>query len=96
MMKVSNILALAVVAGGLALQSTGASAMPMVDVGPAVTAHADAASGVQEAYWRHGFYGHRHFGPRFGFYGPRPYYGYHPHYWHRPWGWRRPFYRHYY
>ena len=72
--------------GSLALQSAGASAMPMVDIGAATVARSEAASGIEQARWvcgpfrcfrRPDYYG-------YGFYGG----------WHRGWrgyGWHRPF-----
>ncbi len=53
----------AVMLGGVALASAGASAMPMVDTSPAVMARSADGSAVQEAYFRR-FVFHRHFGFR--------------------------------
>jgi hypothetical protein len=75
--------------GSLAVQSVGASAMPMVDVNPAIVAHSEAASGVQQTrwvcgpyrcFWRPNYYG-------YGFYG-RPWGSRGGYGWNRGWGWR--------
>ena len=84
MLKISRAAAIAAVAfAGLVVQAGGASALPMIDIAPAVVAHSEAASGITEARW-HGPYGwHRHYGWH------RPF-GWHRHYgWHRPFGWHR-------
>ena len=75
MINMSKAAVIAAVAfGGIALQSTTASAIPMVDAAPAVLAHGEG-SGLQQAFWHGGW--HRH-------------HGWHRHYgWHRPWGWHR-------
>lgn len=76
----------AVAFGGVAVQSSGASAMPMVDVSPAVMAHAAGEANVQEAGWHGGW--HRHHGWH-RHYGWHRHHGWHRHYgWHRHWGWR--------
>ncbi|WP_131114156.1 hypothetical protein [Lichenihabitans psoromatis] len=91
MFKLSKGAVLATLAlGGLAAQTIGASAMPMVDLNPAAVAHSGEVSGVQETRWVCGPYrcfwrpNYGYYGPR-PVYGPRPFYG-HPYGWHRPWG----------
>ena len=87
-MRFSQIAVLAGLAlGGLAVQAGSASALPMIDAGPAIVAHSEAASGIQDVRW-HRYYGwHRHYWHR-GF-GWHRHYGWRHHYWHRPWGFHR-------
>jgi hypothetical protein len=68
-------LAAAIALGGIAVQSVGASAMPLVDAAPATLAHTIEGPAAIQAYWHHGW--HRHW-------------GYHRHWgWRRHWGWHR-------
>ena len=93
MVQVSRLVAaIAVVAGGLTVQSVGASAMPALDTRPAQIIRTEGAPGVEQAQ----FYGHPYgygYGYRRPFYG----YGYHRRYrgYHRPffggYGYRRHF-----
>ena len=91
MVQMSRLVAaVAVVAGGLTMQSVGASAMPALDTQPARIVQAEGAPGVEQAQ----FYGRPYgYGYRRPFYG----YGYHRHYgyYHRPffggYGYRRHF-----
>jgi hypothetical protein len=78
----------AIAFGGIALQSEDASAVPMVDINPAIVAHSEAASGIIEAQWHRGWHGGGwHGGWHRGWHGG----GWHGG-WHRGWhggGWRR-------
>jgi hypothetical protein len=90
MLSMSRVAVAAALAfGGIAVQSAGASAMPMVDTSPAVVAHSEDVSGVTQARWHHG----RHWG--YGWHRHRPW-GWHRHWgWHhRHWGWRHRHWRH--
>jgi hypothetical protein len=92
-MRFSQIAVLAgLVLGGLAVQAGSASALPMIDTGPAVVAHSEAATGIQEARW-HGYYGfhRRYWHPGYGWHHRwHRHYGWRHHYgWHRGWGWHR-------
>lgn len=91
MLKISTLAAAAAfVAGGLALQPTGASAMPVLDAHVAQAVGADATSGVQQARIICGPY--RCVDRPYGYYGyHRPFfggYGYHRHFGYRPYGYR--------
>lgn len=78
----------AIALGGIAVASDEATAMPVGDLTPAISADAGSQSNVQNVYWRYG-YGWRRPGWRLGYgYGwrrPGWRYGYG---WRRPWGWR--------
>ena len=87
MVQVSRLVAaIAVVAGGLTVQSVGASAMPALDTQPARIVQAGVASGVEQAQ----FYGHP-----YGYGYHRAFYGYGYRGYHRPvfggYGYRRHF-----
>ena len=92
MTRIASVASAAILLGTFAFAG-GASAMPLAPLQPAAQAaqvgpeNVAWVCGPYRCFWRPGYaYGYRPFyGPRFGFYGPRPWrygwYGPRRHYW---------------